>query len=264
MRHLSIRQAAPHIFRRPLLHVASSDSMLQAATFLAIGPQIYVDGLVVFQDNRLAGRIGGYSLAKHILQARERWLEYKAADIMESFDSPLRDDDLLERVFHVFAETRFAFVPVAVDGMTVASLSIRDLLGVATKIERSVNEIASPIMTVKNSASVLDALEVMVKEGVRNLVFIDNDSPYVINDRKILEYLLGHEARTLVSHSGFDALAGIGLKSLGTVKGVLVDPTNSAGSVAPLLADRSVQCVFIGRKIITPWDVVMKGSGFID
>lgn len=264
MKHLSIRQAAPHIFRRPLLYVAPSDSILQAATFLAIGPQIYVDGLVVLNGNTLAGRIGGYSLAKHLLDTREKWLGYKAMDIAEPLDEPFRDGDLLEKVFQLFTETGFAFVPVSIEGEIVASLSIRDLLGVVSNLRTVVEEIASLTMTIQDDASVLDALEMMVRENVRNLVFIEKDNPYVINDRKVLEYLLGHESRTLISRSGFDALAGIQLKRLGFVRGTQVDPKSSAGSVVPLLSSLGTSCVFAGGKILTPWDVVMKGSGFID
>jgi hypothetical protein len=67
---IQIKNAAPHIFRRPFLFVEPNTSMLQIATFLAIGPQIYVDGLVVVIDDndkgqrtRPVGRIG----SKHII-----------------------------------------------------------------------------------------------------------------------------------------------------------------------------------------------------
>lgn len=43
----TISNAVPHIFKRPLLTVNPSDTLLQVATFLAIGHRIYVDGLVV-------------------------------------------------------------------------------------------------------------------------------------------------------------------------------------------------------------------------
>jgi hypothetical protein len=48
MNHLldiQIKDAAPHILRRPFLFVEPNTRMLQIATFLAIGPQIYVDGM---------------------------------------------------------------------------------------------------------------------------------------------------------------------------------------------------------------------------
>ena len=53
MNHLldiQIKDAAPHIFRRPILFVDPNTQMLQVATFLAIGPEIYVDGLLVIDD----------------------------------------------------------------------------------------------------------------------------------------------------------------------------------------------------------------------
>ena len=44
---LPIEDAAPHILRRPILYIEPNPRMLQAATFLAIDPEIYVDGLLV-------------------------------------------------------------------------------------------------------------------------------------------------------------------------------------------------------------------------
>ncbi|MGC1928471.1 MAG: hypothetical protein WA667_05805 [Candidatus Nitrosopolaris sp.] len=41
---------ASHIFKRPFLFVEPNTRMLQIATFLAIGPQIYVDGVIVMDD----------------------------------------------------------------------------------------------------------------------------------------------------------------------------------------------------------------------
>lgn len=264
MRHLSIRQAAPHVFRRPLLHITPNDSIIQAATFLAIGPQIYVDGLIVLQENGyLEGRIGGYPLAKHILQKREKWPAYKAGYIMDSLDAPLRDTELVEQALQIFAETRFAFLPIAVDGIVVASLSIRDLLGAATTLDSKIGDIASPVVTISKDASILDALDMMVNRGVRNLVSVDNGCHSVINDRKVLEYLLGFESRSLVSRSGFEALAGVKIKTLGAINGEKVDSKNTAGSVAPLLSNLGTSCLFVGDKILTPWDIVMKGTGFI-
>jgi CBS domain-containing protein len=253
--------------------------LIQAATFLAVGPQIYVDGLVVLQDDnndkdddnnndarnrRLAGRIGGYSLARHILQKRQKWPQYRAAYIMDPLEAPLKDSDRVEQAFHIFAETRFAFLPVAVDGVVVASLSIRDLLVAAGNLDREVGSMASPLDTISKDASILDALQMMVNGGIRNLVSVERGVHHVINDRKVLEYLLGHESRSLVMRSGFGALAKVSLKTIGGVRGEKVDPRSSAGSVAPLLARLGTSCVFVGEdKILTPWDIVMKGTEFI-
>ena len=39
-------------FRRPFLFVEPNSRLLKTATFLAIGPQIYVDGLIVIDKGR--------------------------------------------------------------------------------------------------------------------------------------------------------------------------------------------------------------------
>ena len=46
-----IKEAVPHIFKRPLLSVGPSDSLLHAGTFLALWSQIYIDGLVVLDQD---------------------------------------------------------------------------------------------------------------------------------------------------------------------------------------------------------------------
>jgi hypothetical protein len=62
--NIPIIDAAAHIFRRPCLFVNPTAQMLQIATFLAIGPQIYADGLVVIDyKKKPIGRIS----SKHII-----------------------------------------------------------------------------------------------------------------------------------------------------------------------------------------------------
>ncbi|UVS69565.1 CBS domain-containing protein [Nitrososphaera viennensis] len=237
--------------------------MLQVATFIATGPQIYVDGLVVLEENKLAGRIGGYALANHILKTRERWLDGKALQIMEALEHALREDDSITKALRVFMETRFAFMPVSSNGKIVASLSLRDLINYAMGLKVEVQGLTSPLLTIDNDTSVLDALEFMVEKGVRNIVFLKQDGPYVINDRKILAYLLHSQTRDLISRRGFEVLATIKVIGIGALKGTSVDLRSEAGSVAHLFSNIETSCLFVGNRILTPWDLVMKGSGFI-
>src|SRR5512133_4155465 len=98
LQNIPIKDAAPHIFRRPCLFVDLTAPMLQVATFLAIGLQIYIDGLVVINNNtkKTIGRIGGKHIIFNILKADyPHWLEITAEQIMDDFagimdmDSPL-------------------------------------------------------------------------------------------------------------------------------------------------------------------------------
>ena len=231
--------------------------MLHAATFLAIGPQIYADGLVVLDAGKLVGRIGGMYLAKHILEKKERWLDARAGEVTETLEKPLDADSPLKDALLIFSETKFAFMPVAVDGKVVASLSIRDLLGVADRTRKAA-QLASPLTTVEENMSVSEALWFMVNRGVRNLVTMRPDGPYFMNDRRLLEFLLGHEARQLAHERGFSALDGVPLSHIGFCKGRVTNPEETTSAAADMLSDVGTPCVFIGYKILTPWDLVMK------
>lgn len=257
MKDVTIRAAAPQIFRRPLIYVGPKDAIIHAATFLAIGPQIYVDGLVVLDSGRLVGRIGGWQLASHMLEKRERWLDGLAGDIAEPLERALDADAPLKDALSIFSETHFAFMPISSGANVAASLSIRDLLGVVDR-DRKAGQLASPLTTVSEQMSVADALKFMVEKGVRNLVVQRNDGPYVINDRRVLEFLLGHEARQLVAEKGFSALAGVPLSHIGFYKGKTISPDENTGTAAKMLSEVGTPCIFAGDKILTPWDLVMK------
>jgi CBS domain-containing protein len=257
MKEVTIRAAAPQIFRRPLIYVGPNDAMIHAATFLAIGPQIYVDGLVVLDSGRLVGRIGGWQLASHMLEKKEKWLDGQAGDIMEPLEKALDADAPLKDALSIFSETHFAFMPISSGANVVASLSIRDLLAIVDK-ERKAGQQASALTTVSEQMSVADALKFMVEKGVRNLVALRNDGPYVINDRRVLEFLLGHEARQLVAEKGFSVLAGVPLSRIGFYKGKVIAPEENTGTAAKMLSEVGTPCVFAGERILTPWDLVMK------
>ena len=66
---LRIEDAAPHILRRPILYVEPNTRMLQVAIFLAIGPEIYVDGLLVMDDKVQRGKPIGRISSRHIISS---------------------------------------------------------------------------------------------------------------------------------------------------------------------------------------------------
>jgi predicted transcriptional regulator len=150
---IKIRNAAPHIFRRPFLFVEPNTRLLQIATFLAIGPQIHVDGFVVVSDNdkgqrtRPVGRIGCKHIISNLLDSDyPDWLEIKASQIMDSTVGALEMDSMLSSALEVFDKTRFAFAPIVANRdnerngeigssslVVTAALAIRDILPLIAK-----------------------------------------------------------------------------------------------------------------------------------
>src|SRR6188472_4174685 len=108
-----IIDAAAHIFRRPCLFTNRTAQMLKIATFLAMGPQIYADGLVVVDDKKPIGRIGSKHIISNIIDiGYPECLELTALQIMDDFTGSLDKNSSLSKVLEVFNKTKFAFVPI--------------------------------------------------------------------------------------------------------------------------------------------------------
>lgn len=256
-----VRDIVPHIFKRPVLGVSPKDSLLQVGTFLAIGPQIYVDGLVVLDGQKAIGRIGGQHIIQYILQHQEGWFQSTASQIMNQTASPVEASDPLSVALDIFRKTRFAFVPITIDGRVATSLSMRDVLRVAVgKLVMPVGEVSSKLVSVKYSTSIEKALELMLEKGIRNLaVMSESGTIRIVNDRKMLEFLLSYEGRRVfASPMGLDAVS-VDFLDLPAPK--YIKQGTSAGIAAELLSDVNTPCLLCDDSIVTPWDIIMKGSG---
>jgi CBS domain-containing protein len=182
---IPIKDAAAHIFRRPYLFVDSTAHMLQIATFLAIGPQIYVDGLVVINNKTKnpAGRISSKHIIFNVLKYDyPDWLEITAEQIMDDSTGVIEMHSPLSKALEVFNKTKFAFVPIIrkneeAEAAIVASLSIRDILPLITKTndDRPIKDVCSPLISVNKNTDIRTAIDLMIKEGIRNIGIKEND-----------------------------------------------------------------------------------------
>ncbi len=256
-----IRDIVPHIFKRPVLSVSPKDSLLQVGTFLAVGPQIYVDGLVVLDGQKPVGRIGGQHIVQYILQHQGGWFQSTVSQIMSQAPSAVEASDHLSVALDIFKKTRFAFVPVTIDGRIATSLSIRDILRIsAGKLVMPVGELSSKLVSVKYSMSIEKAIELMLEKGIRNLAVRSESNPlHIVNDRKMLEFLLSYEGRRVIAGPmGLDAVS-VDFLDLPAPK--YVKQGTSASVAAELLSDVTTPCLLCNDAIVTPWDIVMKGFG---
>lgn len=261
-----ISDVVPHIFKRPILTVDQKDSLLQAGTFLALGPQIYVDGLVVLDGRKIAGTMGGQHMLRHILQNPRNWSAAEASEIMNRSPCTVDAGDALSKALDIFSRTRFAFVPVLIDSEVVTSICVRDVLRLVANVvgEARASSVASKLVSVKGDMSIGSALEIMIERGIRNLAVKDGQGEKVgrvriLNDRKILEFLLSHEGRRLAGPDGSKDLFDVGVGSVDTSEAKLAESDLSVNAAASMLLDVSTPCVLLaGELIVSPWDVVMK------
>ena len=253
-----ISDVVPHIFKRPVLSVSPADSLLQAGTFLAIGPQIYVDGLVVLDGQKPVGRMGGQHIIQYILQHQDGWFQSTASQIMSHAVSVVEAASPLSVALDIFGRTKFAFAPITVDSRVATSLSLRDVLRlVAGKLNTPVGELASKLISVKSNTSIENALELMVEKGIRNLAVSNDNDTRIINDRKILEFLLSYEGRRVMASPR--KLDGVNVDLLDTLAAKHVRKNTPAGIAAEFLSNVDTPCLICEDSIVTPWDIVMKG-----
>jgi CBS domain-containing protein len=289
MNHLldiQIKDAAPHIFQRPILFVDSNTQMLQVATFLAVGPEIYVDGLLVIDDKvqrgEPIGRISSRRIISCILDCGfPDCMRKKASQMIDGLVMPLEMDSPLKRALEVFETTGFAFVPILAESddmmerhslRVAASLAIRDILPLIAKANLSipVKEFASRLVSLNGNSSIREALEYMLSKSIRNIgikreLFYQVDSGTIgvderykeaklyriINDRNILEFLLSHNGREVLYRKGIIRLADIGfIDSLDTTSLTTINSNTSISGAAQLLMDvRNPFLIYEGNEI---------------
>ncbi len=183
--------------------------------------------------------------------------------VMSRFEHVVQADYPLSVALDIFDKTGFAFVPITIKQSIVTSLSIRDVLrvAIASKLETPIDRMSSSLVAVKSNTSIGDALEIMLEQGIRNLIIKDNNfNTGILNDRKILEYLLSYGGRETVLSQGLDGLFKTQVNILDLAAAKSVNRDTPAGLAAELLLDLNAPCLLLDNgSIVTPWDVVMKG-----
>jgi hypothetical protein len=105
----------------------------------------------------------------------------------------------------------------------------------------------------------------MLNNGIRNIGIKSNLS-HIINDRKILEFLLSHNGRTVLLKNGIAGLADLNIvDNLDIISATTVKSNITVSRAAKLLMDIHNPCLILEDNekgehnyIITPWDIIMK------
>ena len=295
--------------KRQFLYVYPNTKLLEVVTFLAIGPEIYVDGVVVVAEENLDGKkmqtpvgmIGGKNVMRSLLEntfagKKDFFGEVTASEIMvEVTQSDLVDlESPLSKVIDTFRRTRFAFVPVisttkeynTLKPIIIGTLTIRDFLPLIANKKIQLNhdepegiiyQIASPTVSVNKDSSIREAISVMVDKGIRNIGIRDCEQDYekeahnekqnvkekssgtlcIVNDRKIMEFLLSHKRREK-SNPIFGSVSDLDIIQMRATKSHI-----TMVEAAQYLMDiKNPFMVLDGNEyIVTPWDLVMKTVG---
>lgn len=257
---ITIRDSVPQIFKRPYLSVLPDSTLMQIAPFMAIGPQIYVDGLIVLEGEIPIGKISSKQILLAIINSKyPDWLKKTALQIMDTSEISLEMDYPLSRAIDIFNQTSFAFIPITKSGLVVASLSVRDVLPVimTTTFQGTLKDIASPLVLISKRTNLKVALNLMFQKKIRNII-VESDNGYgIINDRKILEFLFSQNGRKIMDMNSL-GIQAVEIDLVDKLSAMRVSDTTTVSKAAELLTDINTPCVLLNKSIVTPWDIVMK------
>ncbi len=260
---ISIRESADQIFKRPSLSISPQTPLPQVATFLAIGPQIYVDGLVVTVGKDPVGRISSRHILQNIINSHHTgWLNTTASELMDRKVLSVEMNSSLGTAMKIFGETRFAFLPITDKGSLIASLGIRDILPliINTNIDTHTSQVSSPVVNVTKETNLKHILDIMLTKGIRNVVIKVGTNTYLINDRKILEFLFSPEGREIMTIRKTE-ISSINVDDLDLIPISIISDDITITKAAKLLTDIRTPCILFENSIVTPWDIVMKTIG---
>ena len=117
-------------------------------------------------------------------------------------------------------------------------------------IDRPIKDLSSSLISVDKNSSIRYVIDLMIKQGIRNIGIrgdneniskTDNHNDHnrktkllrIINDRKILEFLLSHNGRNIMHANGIDGLADIDIidhLDILSIKKIKCDTTASKAS----------------------------------
>lgn len=275
----------PYIFNRPFIPVNLEMPLYQFSVFLAIGPEIYVDGLIVLdkKNQQVVGRLGSKNILFHLInKPYSEWQNITAEEIMDrrynkegEASAAVKEeiigiDTPVSQVIELFQKTKLAFTPVIKNGSVVAVLTIRDFLPLVKSKDSvettTLSKIASALTTIDKNTDVFMAIDIMLKKGIRNIGLTENEKESsrvigVVNDRSILEFLLSHNGRQIMEDYEEKRISHIKISKSLKLYPLLEVPQNESIKIAANLLTEMERPFLIleGKdKIVTPWDIVMK------
>jgi CBS domain-containing protein len=306
---LKVKEVFNYSTKRPFLFVYPDTRLIEVITFLSIGPEIYVDGVVVVTEEghngkkiqTPIGRIGGKNVLCRMLESTFDCQEYFFGDDVTASQImiELTESDCVElesplsKVIDIFERTRFAFVPIISTTkeyntnkpIIIGTLTVRDFLPLIVnkkicidhgETEGSINQISSPIVSVSKNSTIRDAITIMVNKGIRNIGIQNSNHDYVkeykekrnvkdqaskllciVNDRKIMEFLLSHKRREK-SNPIFSSVSDLDMIQMHSTKS-----DTTIREAAQYLTDIKNQFLVLdgNEYIVTPWDLIMKTVG---
>jgi len=248
---LTIEDVLPSIFNNQCFIVYPQESVYTAAVCLIPAIEVYIDGVIVINDNnKPIGRIGSKNILKAYKEHGVGIFNHVIREIMYATNDSLKIDSTIRDAVNDMINNRFGFVPIVNNEGILSVVSIYDILKIILKmpLDLSIDKLGSKIITIDSNTSINDAIDIMLKSNIRRL-FINDNIPYLVTGRVILNFIIENSIGAIdVSNVSIDRLR---------IKGVVMDKDIDIKSViVALLNQTPPSSVVINDRVITPMDII--------
>lgn len=188
---LTLGEVLPYSLSIPITTISRQDKIWTASVLLRFFLESFTDQLVVIENRRPSGLVGGYDIINGILKnPSSDFFENKTVDeIMHTeFDVVDHDTRMIE-LLQKWKQSRRAF-SIIVKNSDFFAISIRTLLGMYPFLDTALTIQDIPkkkIVYYTNEQSVRDVIILMLQNKTRRLLLQDTQS--YISDRIIIEHL---------------------------------------------------------------------------
>lgn len=239
----------------PIVSVKTENFVTEAANLLPHNLESFTDSLVVIQDEKPVGLVGGIEILDGVLKKpnADFFERTKIKEIMSKNLFVLADDTTLGDLLNLWVKEgrAFAIIPNAYRGHS--AISARRLLevGMSCKTKLTVSDISKKkIISFRKDQTVKEIIETMFKNKTRKLM-LEGTSEF-ISDRIIIQKI-SRDLNCLHDMVNFLDMKGNEFK-LDKAKKVSNQTTIEEACV--MLYEMQSPCLLLSDGIVTPWDVI--------
>lgn len=191
MHDLTLGEVLPYSLSIPITSISRQDKIWTASVLLRFFLESFTDQLVVMENKRPSGLVGGYDIINGILEnPSSDFFENRIVDeIMHTEFDIVDHNTIIVELVQKWKQSRRAF-SIITRNSDFSAISIRTLLGVYPFLDTALTIRDIPkkkIVYYTNEQSVRDIIILMLQNKTRRLLLQDTRS--YISDRIIIEHL---------------------------------------------------------------------------
>jgi len=244
------------LFKSPAVSIRLIDSVGEAATLLPHNLESFTDSLVVTNDSRPLGVLGGIELLDGVLKnpTSDFFDKTTVGQIMNQKITIVTKQTKLSDLLKQWRETRRAFAIIPNQYSGYSAISARKMLEIsnANMTTMTLSEIPKKrIVTFNNNHTIRDIIISMFENKTRKLV-LQNTSSF-ISDRIVIEKIV-RELNHLHNVKDFLSMKATDFK-LENAK--IISESLSIHEASKIMYEMLSPYLIVNDQVISPWDIVM-------